>query len=180
MAHRFHDVAAAGFALGADHGGALVDAAERFAQIPRAADEGRAEVVLQNVVRLVRRSQHLAFVDEVHAQRFQHPGLHVVPDADLGHDRNGNGLLYALDDLDGAHARHAAFLADVGRHPLQRHHRGGARVLGNLRLFRRGHVHDHAALEHLGEPDLDFERPRVAALTRRCVTAFTVAHCTTP
>ena len=36
------------------------------------------------------------------------------------------------------HARHAALLADVGRHALERHHRHRARVLGDARLLGVG------------------------------------------
>jgi len=43
----------------------------------------------------------------------------------------------------------AALGPDVGGHPLQRHHRDRAGVLGDLGLVGRDHVHDHAALEHL-------------------------------
>ena len=57
----------------------------------------------------------------------------------------------AGDHLGIGHARHAAVRADVGRHALQRHHGAGAGVLGDLRLLGVDHVHDHAALEHLGE-----------------------------
>ena len=49
----------------------------------------------------------------------------------------------------------AALGADVGGHPLQRHHGDGAGVLGDLRLLGGDHVHDHAALEHLGHAALD-------------------------
>ena len=47
--------------------------------------------------------------------------------------------------------------ADVGGNALERHHRAGAGVLGDLRLLGRDHVHDHAALEHLGEAGLHSE-----------------------
>ena len=47
--------------------------------------------------------------------------------------------------------------ADVGGNPLQRHHRAGAGLLGDPRLLGRDHVHDHAALEHLGKAGLDPE-----------------------
>jgi hypothetical protein len=57
-----------------------------------------------------------------------------------------------------AHARHPAVAADVGRHALERHHGGGAGVLGDLRLVGVDDVHDDAALEHLGQPGLDSER----------------------
>ena len=56
------------------------------------------------------------------------------------------------------HAGHAAFLADVGGHALERHDRGRPGVLGDLRLLGVGDVHDDAALEHLGEAHLEPER----------------------
>ena len=53
------------------------------------------------------------------------------------------------------HAGDAAVAADVGRHALQRHHGARARLLGDARLLGVGHVHDHAALEHLRQAALD-------------------------
>jgi hypothetical protein len=68
------------------------------------------------------------------------------------------GMVDRLHDLfhdaDVGHAGHAAFLADIGGHALQRHHGGGAGVFGNLGLLGVGDVHDDAALEHLGQADL--------------------------
>ena len=58
------------------------------------------------------------------------------------------------DHVGVAHPRHAALRADVGGHALQRHDRDGAGVLGDLRLLGGDHIHDHAALEHLGHPAL--------------------------
>ena len=49
------------------------------------------------------------------------------------------------------HPRDAAGGADVGRNALERHHRAGAGGLGDPRLLGGDDVHDHAALEHLGE-----------------------------
>ena len=60
------------------------------------------------------------------------------------------------------HARDAAVAADVRRHALERHHRAGAGRLRDPRLLGRDHVHDHAALEHLGQAGLDGERRLVA------------------
>ena len=60
-----------------------------------------------------------------------------------------------VDHVRVAHPRDAALRPDVGGHALQRHHRDRAGVLGDLRLLGRDHVHDHAALEHLGHPALD-------------------------
>ena len=45
--------------------------------------------------------------------------------------------------------------ADVGRHPLERHDRDRAGVLGDLGLLGGDDVHDDAALEHLGHAALD-------------------------
>ena len=157
MPHRLDDVAAARLALGADQGRALTDAAQRLAQVARTTDERRAKLVLRDVVLLVSRGQHLALVDEVDADGLEHPGLQEVPDAHLRHHRNRHRLLNALDHLDRAHARHTAFLADVRGDALEGHDGRGPRLLGELRLVGRGHVHDHAALEHLRETDLDLE-----------------------
>src|ERR1700690_800873 len=52
------DVSGAGFALGADHGGALGNAAESFSKIARPADEWDFEGVLIHGVRFVGRRQH--------------------------------------------------------------------------------------------------------------------------
>ena len=68
--------------------------------------------------------------------------------------------LDALDHLRVAHPGHAAVAADVGGHPLERHHGAGTGVLGDLGLLGGDDVHDHAALQHLGEAALDRERAR--------------------
>ena len=52
------------------------------------------------------------------------------------------------------HARDAAFLADVGRNALERHHGAGSGVFGDARLLGVGDVHDDAALEHFREAHL--------------------------
>ena len=85
-------------------------------------------------------------------------GLDEVPDAGLGHHRDRDGGLDAIDHLGIAHPRHAAVTADVGRHPLERHDGAGPGVLGDARLLGRDDVHDDAALEHLGQAALDRER----------------------
>jgi hypothetical protein len=148
-------VAGAGLALGADHGRALADAPQRLADAGGAADEGDREGVLVDVERLVGRGQDLGLVDEVDAERLQDLRLHEVPDAGLRHDRDRDLVDDRLDHVGVAHAGDAALHPDVGRDPLQRHHRGGARVLGDARLLAVDDVHDHAALEHLREAGLD-------------------------
>ena len=80
-AHLLHDladvldgvdyVAGAGFALGADHGGAFGDAAQSFSEIARAADEWNFEGVLIDVVSFVGGSEDFGFVDVVDAEFLQ-------------------------------------------------------------------------------------------------------------
>ena len=113
------------------------------------------------MVGLVRRSEHLRLVDVVDLERLEDLRLDEVPDPRLGHHRDGDRLLDLLDHLRVRHPGHTAVLADVGRHALERHHRGRAGLLGDPGVLGRDHVHDHAALEHLGEAGLDSEGPRL-------------------
>ena len=157
VANRLDDVAGSGLALGADHRRALADPPQRFAEVGGATDERDLEGVLVDVIRLVGRSQDLGLVDVVDLQRLQHLRLGEVADARLRHHRDRHRLLNLLDHPRARHPRDAAGGADVGRDALQRHHRDGPRFLGDPRLLGGGHVHDHAALEHLGEAALDPE-----------------------
>lgn len=152
------DVAGAGLALGADHGGALGHAAEGLPEVAAAADEGDAEGALLDVVGLVGRRQHLALVDVVDAEGLEDLALDEVADAGFRHDGDRHGLLDRLDHARVRHARHAALGPDVGRHALQRHDGTGAGVLGDARLRCVGHVHDDATLQHLCQTRLDGER----------------------
>ena len=68
-------VAGAGFALGADHGGAFGDAAEGFAEVAGAADEGDLEGVLVDVVGFVGGGEDFGFVDVVDAEFLREFGL---------------------------------------------------------------------------------------------------------
>ncbi len=129
--------------------------AQRLAQVGRAAHERHGERPLVDVVGVVGRGQHLGLVDVVDAERLQHLGLDEVADAGLGHHRDRDRGDDAVDHVRVAHPGHAALGADVGRHPLERHHRDRAGVLGDLGLLGGDHVHDHAALEHLGHAALD-------------------------
>ena len=158
VAHGLDDVAGAGLALGADHAGALADATQRLAQVRGAAHERHREAPLVDVVRLVGGGEHLGLVDVVDAERLEDLRLDEVADAGLGHDRDRDRGLDALDHLGVGHARDAALTADVGRDPLERHDGGGAGVLGDAGVVGRDHVHDHPALQHLGEAPLDAER----------------------
>jgi hypothetical protein len=157
MPDRLDDVARAGLALGADHRRALTDPTQRLSEVCGATDERNLEGPLVDVICLVRRGENLRLVDVVDLERLQHLGLSEVADPGLGHHRDRHRLLDAADHGRIGHPGHAAIPADIGRHPLERHHRGSAGVLGDLRLLRRDHVHDHSALEHLGQPRLDGE-----------------------
>jgi hypothetical protein len=101
--------------------------------------------------------EDLGLVHVVDLERLEHLGLDEVADARLGHDRDGHRLLDAVDHLGIGHARHAPVSADVGGHALERHHRRCAGVLGHLGLIGGDDVHDHSALQHLGQPGLDAE-----------------------
>ena len=92
-----------------------------------------------------------------------------MADAGLGHDRDRDRGLDALDHLRVAHAGHATVAADVGRHPLERHDRDGAGVFGDLGLLGRDDVHDDAALQHLGQAPLDAEGAGLARTLRSSV-----------
>ena len=121
VAHGLDDVAGAGLALRADHARALGDAAQRLAEVGGAAHERHGERPLVDVVGLVGRGEHLGLVDVVDAERLEDLGLDEVADAGLGHHRDGDDGLDALDHLGVAHAGDAAVAADVGGHALERH-----------------------------------------------------------
>ena len=153
------DVAGAGLALRADHRRAFADPPEGLPEVGRAADEGDGERPLVDVVGLVGRGQDLALVDVVDAERLEDLGLGEVADAALRHDGDRDRGLDGLDHRRVAHAGHAAVAADVGGHTLERHHGGGAGVLGDPRLVGGDDVHDHAAPQHLREAALHPRRP---------------------
>jgi hypothetical protein len=64
--HRFHDVARARLAFGANHRRAFRNASQRFTQIPRAAHKRHAIIVLPHMILFVGGGQHFALVDEIH------------------------------------------------------------------------------------------------------------------
>ena len=152
---RVDDVARAGLALRADHRGAFGDAPERLAEVRAAADERHGELPLVDVVLEVGGSQHLRLVDVVDLERLEDLRLGEVADAALRHHRDRDRLLDRADHLRVGHARDAALDADVGGDALERHDGDRARIFGDARLLGVHDVHDHPALEHLGEARLD-------------------------
>src|SRR3989442_9971243 len=178
VAHRLDHIARACFALGADHRRALGNPPQRLTQVARPADKGHTEIMLPDVVLLIRGCQHLAFVDEVHLQRLEHLRLSKMPDAHLGHHWNGDRLHDFADDPRRSHPRDAAFLADVGRHALERHHRAGSRLLGDARLLGRGEVPDHTAIYLLLQSVL--HAPQVVLLTASLIALLTIARIHVP
>ena len=157
VAHRLDHVPGARLALRADHGRAFRNAARGLAEVAAAADERDLERVLVDVVLLIRGREHFGLVDVVDAEGLQDLSLDKMADPALGHHRDGDGLHDRLDQGWIGHSGDAALSADVGRNPLERHHRTRARVLRQPGVLGRDDVHDHAALEHLGEPRLDLE-----------------------
>ena len=151
MAHGLDDVARARLTLGADHRGTLGNAAERLAEVACATDERHLKLCLVDMVDVVRRAQHLALVDVVDLDGLENLCLDEVADAALGHHGDGDGGLDALDHLRVAHAAHATSGADVGGNALQGHDGAGASLLGDACLLGGCYVHDHTALQHLGE-----------------------------
>ena len=167
------DVAGAGLALGADHGRALVDAAQGLAEVGGTADERNGEVPLVDVVGVVGRGQDLGLVDVVHAEGLQDLGLDEVADPGLGHDRDGDGVDDRIDHVRVAHPGHAALGADIGGNALQRHDGHGAGILGDAGLLDVDDVHDDAALEHLRHAALDAAAARdVAGRSGSCPAGF--------
>src|SRR5690348_11730225 len=100
-------VAGAGLALGADHGCALGDPAQSFAQVARSAYKWRCKGVLIDVVRFVGGREDLALIDEIDANFLQDLGLGEVADAGFGHDRDRYGLDDLLDEPRPRHAGNA-------------------------------------------------------------------------
>src|ERR1035437_9623275 len=150
-------VAGAGFAFGADHAGAFRNAAESFAQIAGAADEGDLESVLVDVVSFVGGGEHFGFVDVVDAEFLENLGFGKVADAALGHDWNGDGL-HDLANLFGrSHAGYAALGADLRGDAFERHDGDGTGIFGDGGLLGVGDVHDDAAFEHFGKAGLEAE-----------------------
>ncbi len=151
MAHRLDHIAGASLAFGANHRRALADAPQRFAQIAAAAHERHLEIALIDVMLLVGWGQHFALVNIIHPQRLEDAGLDKVTDAALRHHRDADRLDNLFDQGGVAHPRHAALRPNVSRHPLQGHHRHRTRLLGNAGLLGVDHIHNHSALEHLGQ-----------------------------
>ena len=151
MAYGLHHVARARLSLRANHARALRNAAQRLAQVAGPAHKRHGKLPLVYVERVVRGGEHLGLVDVVDVDGLQHLRLREVPYAALRHHGDGDGLLYAADHGGVAHAADAAGRADVRRDPLQRHHGARAGLLRYARLLGRRNVHDHAALQHLGQ-----------------------------
>ena len=141
MAYSLYHVTGTRFALGADHGCALVDAAQCLAQILCAADKRHVE---------------LGLVDVIHLDRLQDLCLCEVTDTALCHDRDADSLLDATDHFRVAHTGYAAGCTDVCRDALQCHNSTSAGCLCDLCLFRCSYVHNDAALEHLRQVFVQF------------------------
>src|SRR3984957_16252170 len=150
-------VSGAGLALGADHACAFGDAAQGFAEIARAADEGDGEGVLVDVVSFVGGGEDFGFVDVVHAEFLENLGFGEMSDAALGHHGDRDCAHDLANDLGRGHTGDAAFGADLSGNAFQGHDGNGSGFFGDGGLRGGGDVHDDAALEHLGEAGLEAE-----------------------
>src|SRR6266705_288050 len=159
-----HDVAGAGFALGANHGRAFRDTAEGFAQVARAAYERDLEGVFVDVMSFVGWGQDLGLVDVVDPELFEKLGLGEVADAALGHDWDRHGG-HDLANLFGrSHAGDTTLGADLRGDALERHDRDRPGALGDFGLLRISDVHNDATLEHFGEAGLQAQAGGVSVL----------------
>src|SRR5256885_98693 len=154
VTHGLDDVPGAGLTLRPDHGRALTDAPQRLAEVATTTHERNAEGEFVDVEVFVGRGQHFRLVDIADGEGLQDLGFHEVADPGLGHHGDGDRLLDLLDFLHRRHPGHAAVAPDVRGHTLESHHRRGARVFRDLRLLGVRHVHDDAALQHLGQSDV--------------------------
>ena len=152
---RFDHVAGAGLALRADHACAFGNTTECFAKIGCATNERNIECPLVDVVGFVSRCENFGLVDVVDLQRLKDLSLGDVTDAGLGHDRDADDFLNALNHFRVAHSSNATVTTDVGGHSLEGHNRNGSGVFSDLGLRRIDNVHDDAALEHVSESTLD-------------------------
>ena len=179
MAHGLNDVACARLALGANHRGALGNTAQRLAQVAGTADKRDVKLGLIDVIDVIGGGENLGLVDVIDLDSLKDLRLDDVTDAALGHNRDGDGLLDALDHLGVAHARDAACGTDVGRDALESHDGAGACLLGDACLLGRGDVHDDAALEHLRELAIEFDAICLAGLFCHGCSLGWHVHCLT-
>ena len=156
MAHGLDHVTGARLTLRTDHRSALLNAAQRLAEVLRAAHERHVEFALVDVVDVIRGGEHLRLVDVINLNGLQNTRLGNVADTHLRHHRNRHGLLNALDHRRVAHTAYATGGADVSRNALQRHDGARAGIFGNACLLGCGHIHDHTALEHLRQVPVEF------------------------
>ena len=154
--HRLNHIAGAGFAFGPDHCRTFRDPAQRLAKIPGSTDKGDLERLFINVINIIRRAQHFAFINVVDPDRFEDPGFGNVSDPALRHDGDGYRLLDPADHTGITHAGNTARRPDVCGDPFQRHHGTRTGIFRDFCLFGRGHIHDHAAFEHFCEVTIQF------------------------
>ena len=166
VTHGLNDVARPRLTLGANHRGAFGKTAQRLAQITGAADKRHVKLGLVDVIDVIGRGENLGLIDVVDLDGLQDLRLDNVADAALGHNRDGDGLLDALDHLGVTDA-------------LESHDGAGARLLGDACLLGRGDVHDDATLEHLRELAIEFDAIGLAGLFCHGCSLGWHVHCLT-
>ena len=160
------DITGAGLTLGADHRRTLGDPAQRLTEIGGTAHERHGELPLIDVMAVIRRRQHLRLIDIVDPEAGEDLRLDEMSNPGLSHHRDADRGDDALDQIRITHPRHPTLGTDIGRYPLQRHYGHRTGRFGDARLLGRDHIHDHAALEHLGHSALDPRRPDLGVVRR--------------
>ena len=156
VAHCLHHIASARLTLRANHGGSFGYAPQCLAQIFCSANKGHVELGLVDVVDVVGRAQHFALVDVVNLDGLQYLCLSNMSDTALRHHGDAHRLLYATNHLGVTHPADSTCSTDVSRNPFQCHHGTCSRFFSDTCLFGSGHVHNHAALQHLCQLAVQF------------------------
>ena len=104
VAHCLHHIARAWFTFGANHRGTLSNTSQRLAQVLRATHEGHVKLRLVDVVDIVGRAQHLAFVNVVNLNGLQNLRLSNMSNTALCHHWNAHRLLNATNHLRVTHS----------------------------------------------------------------------------
>ena len=146
MADSLNDIAGSGFTFCTDHGCTLTDAPQSFSQILCTADKRHLKSGFINMINVICRSQHLAFVDIVDFNGFQNLRFHKVANPAFCHNGNSHGLLNTADHFRITHTGNTTGSTDICRDTFQGHDGAGACILSDPGLLRSGNVHNDAAL----------------------------------
>src|SRR5207244_13434305 len=133
---------------------AFSNSAECFAEVASSTHERHREIVLEYMVSLISGRQYFGLIDVVDAKLLEHLRLDKMANAAFRHYRNRDGVHDFADFFWRRHARNAALCTDLRRHPFESHDSSSASALSDLGLLGGRDVHDHTALEHFRQANL--------------------------